>query len=214
MTNGCLTIGDYKVTFTNGEVSSTVKGECEVVQETVLYFTYDANVTVNEMGQKNSVKLPEPDPSWKYYIKETITEGIPSYGIELTMGEDPIQLGGIFDTEEACDAMIEVWESQISSMNPQCKALEDKTSYEVVGIENYGTENAVTFSLKPNDYVNSVTILNTVFEGCNADPSAPAAGCGDSPFRAGALAEFGNVFVNDGSVGCGVSGLGGAGCEG
>ena len=180
--------------------------------QTVLYYSYDANAEADPLGYQNSAKLPEPDASWKYYIKETTTTGVPSYGMELTIGEDTMQGGGIFDTEEACNNMIEVWGSQLSSMNPQCKALEDKTSYEVVGIENFGTENAVTFSLKPNDYVNSVNTLNTVFPTCNADPSASYSGCSGSSVDAAAPAELGNVVVYDAAASCNVDGFGFAGC--
>jgi hypothetical protein len=180
--------------------------------QTVLYYSYDANAEADPIGYQNSAKLPEPDASWKYYIKETTTTGVPSYGMELTIGEDTMQGGGIFDTEEACNNMIEVWGSQLSSMNPQCKALEDKTSYEVVGIENFGTENAVTFSLKPNDYVNSVNTLNTVFPTCNADPSASDAECNGSSVRALANAGAGYVYVIGDSAYCFVSGIGVAGC--
>ena len=212
--SGCLTIGDYKVTFSNGEVSSTTKGECEVAQETVLYYTFDANATANAFEFKNSTKVPEIDPSWKYYIKETTTAGVASYGIEVTEGEDTMQLGGIFDTEEECEAAITANSSDLPGENPQCKALQDKTSYELIGIENYGTENAITFSLKPNDHTNSVTTLNTVFPTCGADPSAPIAECLGSSVGAAALAENGAVLVAADSAACYVFGFGLAGCRG
>ena len=210
--SGCLTIGDYKVTFSNGEVSSTTKGECEVAQETVLYYTYDANATADAFGYQNSAKVPEIDSSWKSYIKETTQIGVASYGIEITVEEDTIQFGGIFDTEEECEAAITANSSDLTGKNPQCKALQDKTSYELIGIENYGTENAVTFSLKPNDYANSVTTLNTVFPTCGADVSAPEAECLGSSVVAGAYASNGGVIVRVGSVFCTVGGMGIASC--
>ncbi len=52
LTTGCLVFGDYAVTFTNGEVSSTVKGECpplltcgagEHVGEVVEYYVEEEN---------------------------------------------------------------------------------------------------------------------------------------------------------------------------
>ncbi len=72
LTTGCLVFGDYAVTFTNGEVSSTVKGECAAqVQETVLYYTYDSSATADANGNKITEKAASADASWGYYIKET-----------------------------------------------------------------------------------------------------------------------------------------------
>ena len=208
LTSGCLTIGDYKVVFVDGG-SSTVKGKCAEV----LYFTYDSTATANKFGQKNSIKLSEPDESWKYYIKETTLRGVSSYGVELTKGEDTIQLGGIFDTLEACNAMIEVWGSQISSMNPQCKALENKTLYEVFGVDKFGTENAVTFSLKPNDYANSVNTLKVVYPSCNVDAFGSAASCQSSPVSTYINDAYGRVDVYDAYTICYSYGFGLTGCS-
>ena len=72
LTTGCLVFGDYAVTFTNGEVSSTVKGTCNnTPTETVLYYTYDSTATADANGNKITEKADEPDVSWGYYIKET-----------------------------------------------------------------------------------------------------------------------------------------------
>ena len=215
LTNGCLTIGDYKVAFRNGEVTSIEKGKCE----TILYYTYDSAAPANPIFYaKNSAKLPEPDASWDVYIKETTIEGIPSYGIKLTSGENKIQLGGIFDSEETCNAMIEEWTSNYASYlngtSKQCKALANRTVYEVVGVKNFGTENEITFLLKANDLMNSINTLNTLFPGCNASPSYNFHVCKDSKILAEVYnAAHGTVGMRGSSAACTVSGFGVAECH-
>ena len=69
---GCLTIGEYKITFdSKGSISDTVKGECESAPgNTILYYTYDENGTESING-KITQKLSEPNSNWALYIQET-----------------------------------------------------------------------------------------------------------------------------------------------
>ena len=84
LTEGCLTIGDYKVTFENGKVVSTEKGTCQTTTSNDTDDTDNNNTTPTETVEtveytiyNTSTSQVETtgnfDSTWKYYIKSTTT---------------------------------------------------------------------------------------------------------------------------------------------
>ena len=197
LTEGCLTIGDYKVTFENGSVSSTIKGECDTTVETVLYYTYDYDAVANEMGFKISEKVTTPNTSWKTYIKETKTVGVSSYVFETMLDGKNILGNQSFYTLEECENSANL-NRPIFGENLQCKEIDYTIENEVYGVENIGEENQTVFSLKPNDWANTINTLNTVFPGCGADSSNSGARCDSSSLRAAVDPTYGIITIIDG----------------
>ena len=184
LTGGCLTIGHYKATFDlKGNVSNVEKGECEVPQETVLYYTYDSTAEYDDDHGNISSKLPEPDSSWKYYIKETTVTGIPSYTIEYV--DDGHDVGYTFETLSDCNTT-----SSFYSDNVRCVETNKKVFSEVCGVES-GT----TFCLKGNDYANSVQSVAPLFPGCNIDSSSSSFSCFGTDVVVGAD-PYGTIQIN------------------
>ena len=212
LTSGCLVFGDYAVTF-NGNETSTAKGECTVEpQETVLYYTYDGNATADANGFKNSAKLPAPDSSWKYYIKETL-DADSYYTIEYTQ-DDQLQTYGHYSTSAECETTMSSIMSpeDVETLQASCKNVIGSL-YEVVGIKNYGTADAATFTLRGNDYANSVNTVDTVFPTCNASSTfSVGADCSGSGILV-RIRPSGVVTVGDSSAICGISDSGLAGCN-
>ncbi len=181
LTGGCLTIGEYKVTFdSKGNPSSAEKGECESTtsSETILYYTLDPTAEEGLNGKTTS-KEPEINPSWPYYIKETTQIGVKSYTIEHTENDETLQYG-FFETLSEC-------ETEIYSEEDTCVEINKRITNEACGVEN-----GQHFCLKPNDYENSATTLST-FLRC-ADPYGGSLTCYGSSLRAQAL-ENGIVDV-------------------
>lgn len=178
LVSGCLTIDGYKVQFQNGKFEAS-KGECSGIQETVLYYSYDSVYD----GDYQTSKVPEPDSSWTFYVKETVQAGVNSYAMRYTF-EEQIQQGGSFDTQSECEALMstiiptEYWEA----LEASCVEIEGKTIVETCGVE--GGE---TFCINPNNYSASVDTLNDIFEGCNASTSNEynlCTGQGETPLKA------------------------------
>ena len=208
LTGGCLTIGDYKVTFdSKGNPSSTEKGECAVTpSETFLYYTYDSNAEEGPNGYITS-KLPQPNASWLYYIKETTKTGVKVYALEGKMNGETVQQG-VFETLSECETNLNnIPQEVIEENNIKCVEINTITTNEVCGVEN-GT----TFCLKLNDYANSITTLNKIFPGCNADSSSPDIRC-DGSSVSGSAGSNGYVNVGDSYGGCYVFPILGMGCN-
>ena len=174
---GCLTIGGYKVTFdSNGNPTSTEKGECEGAQETVLYYTYDPTAPKEDPYGKITSKEPSPNPSWTYYVKETTQIVSTAYTIEYTQDGETFQDDSfVFETRSECETDLNnnTPQEEIEEYDLKCVEINITETYNEVCV----VENGTTFCLKPNDYENSVTTLNRIFEGCNADPSSDYAYC-------------------------------------
>ena len=203
LTGGCLTIGEYKVTFdSNGNPSSAEKGECEGTQETTLYYSFEPAAEEGSTGKLTS-KEPEINPLWKYYIKETTQIGVTAYTQEGTIDSQTVQQGN-FETSSECELDLNsIPQETIEEYDIKCIEINKKIINEVCGVEN-GT----TFCLKPNDYENSVKTLNTIFKGCNADPSSDAAICYGSSVASVADANGGvSVGVTGGNCGVDTDGF-------
>ena len=161
--SGCLVINGYEAIYQNGKFTSTGKGDCGTPTETFLYYTYDPNAQEGPNGYITS-KLPQPNASWTYYIKET-TQTVDKYyyTTEGTVNGETMQQGS-FESLSECEAELNtIPQEVIEENNIKCVKINTITTNEVCGVEN-GT----TFCLKPNDYANSVTTLNTIFPGCNS----------------------------------------------
>ena len=215
LTGGCLTIGGYKVTFdSNGKPTSTEKGECEGAQKTILYYTYDPTVPKNGPNGKITSKEPSPNPSWTYYVKETTQILGTVYTIEYTQDGETFQDDSFaLETRSECETDLNnnIPQEAIEEYDAKCVEIPllDEPTNEVCGVKN-GT----TFCLKPNDYENSVTTLNRIFEGCNADPSSDSAICEGASLYGRAYANgFVDVGVSLDDGLCSVTSAGIAFCD-
>ena len=105
LTGGCLTIGEYKVTFdSKGSVSKTEKGECDSAPgNTILYYTYDENGTESRNG-KITQKLSQPDPNWVLYIQET-SEQATAEGDMYTLTDGDFETEFVY-TQQKCNELI------------------------------------------------------------------------------------------------------------
>ena len=161
---GCLTIGEYKVTFdSKGNPSSAEKGECESItpSETILYYTYDSTAEEGLNGFITET-TSELNPSWMFYIKEITQIGVTNYTQEGTIAGQTVQQGN-FETLSECEAELNTIPQEVIEENDiKCTETNKKTTSEVCGVED-GT----TFCLRGNDYENSVKTLSTTFPSCD-----------------------------------------------
>lgn len=66
LTTGCLTIGDYKVTFTDGSVSETIKGDCPLPYVYRAYYNEDNGESADDIDIVLS--RPEGEDAYLRYI--------------------------------------------------------------------------------------------------------------------------------------------------
>ena len=206
--SGCLVINGYEAIYQNGKFTSTGKGDCGGItpSETTLYYTYDSNAEEGPNGMITS-KLPQPNASWLYYIKETTQTGVKIYTLEGKINGATVQQG-VFETLSECEAFLnDIPQEEIEQYNISCVESNIKTINEVCGVEK-GT----TFCLKPNDYTNSITTLNTIFPGCYTEVSGSDANCDISRRIHGNAFLNGIVILNDNNSYCNVGSNGGAYC--
>ena len=172
---GCLTIGEYKVTFDEkGSVSSVENGLCEGTQKKVNYYTYDS------VGNKSDI-YDDVDPSWNVWVKKKTPSVGKGYGLAeedngeihyvsyfTSASECSDELNATYTSEEIEEWHVSCNEVKISEI---CELYEENSEYEICGsyeenseYEICGKENGKSFCLKPNDYENSVDVLEKIFE--------------------------------------------------
>jgi type IV pilus assembly protein PilA len=183
---GCLTIGDYAVTFNADGTTSLEKGECSGVEQGfVEYYTY---------GQDYQTQL---DNSWNTYAKK-ITDG---YALEDMNTDTRI---GVYNTLEECwtaedENTPQRCQEPQESLDPTCPAYSCEPineRHEVCGVES-----GQTFCLKPNEYSKSVNTLNKIFNGCGASTSNNESQCVGTNVTAYA-ANDGYVVIDNSTYQC------------
>jgi prepilin-type N-terminal cleavage/methylation domain-containing protein len=198
--SGCLTMGNYSIIFQNGE-SDVQNGECDI---TIKYFGFDSNATADIMGFRNSEKVSEPNSQWLKYVKETKQGGVKSYGIEVTTNGNKVIYGTI-DSLTRCNTYLANTTS-LNGSDAQCVEVNYRITNEFIGIDQ-GT----SFTLKSNDYQNTINTLNTVF-GCNASASNDYAECSGEDIGT-FVTKSGTVQIADDTSMCFETVAGIAGCS-
>ena len=125
LTEGCLTIGDYTVTFEDGKVSNTQKGSCEETTLQSVYYTYDSEGNMSDIS--DSI-----DPSWDYWVRKT--EGQPLKKVyALKMPDDQVEIINYFADRDVCQDALNTNYSleQISDSDISCKEIKVDNAYDI-----------------------------------------------------------------------------------
>lgn len=186
--DGCINYGKYSVTISNGEISETTDGSCYNIS----YFTYDENSENNITS-----KIPSPNSSWTYYVKELESQNRYIYSIGEKNGD--IVDNDLYTSIEECQSDINTYykgeEEQL-----ECKKVEKYKTYEICGIENNKT-----FCLKPGEsnYNNNIDTLNSIFDECETQNEG--FGCLGDNIQAGISGRTDIVITNYNSETCQIS---------
>ena len=174
---GCLTIGEYKVTFdTNGNPSSTEKGACSTVPTMAemcpgckfIYTTDDYAIVGSSEANNYSSAMPAGTTN--------------DYTTLIGEGGHPYFLG-LIESTTTPGTIGRAFACGVENGKPFC-------------LEGYDAS-------KYSDDAN-VGILNTIFPGCNASTSDYSTGCDGSNVHS-CVYDDGNVYVGDDADDCLVS---------
>ena len=139
--DGCIVYGDYSVVIVNGNVISTVDGDCYNYS----YFTYDPDAEyyshytddgIPNYGIEGNVtdKVSIPDPSWLYYVKEIEVPNRYVYGLYVFDDEEYHEVfPGVLD-DTSCQQYIVDEEFSEYYDEFECRNIGTYKKYELCGV--------------------------------------------------------------------------------